>query len=125
MPRELVNSIAIHLETQQSVVGTPWWNLDITERQKPHAGSRAQCALDFNITYIVCLSIMHAFPLILFFLHCFLTFLLPYFSFSLRTDPLHFQATKPGFSFLCCGTFLSTGECIHYIFGTVQYLTAT
>ena len=82
--------------------------------------------------YIYCLLVYNAcFPTYPFFLHCFLTFLLPYFSFSLRTDPLHFQAVchkrqlNLALVFLCCGTFLSTGECINYIFGTVQYLTAT
>jgi len=41
------------------------------------------------------------------FLHFFLTYFLPYLSYALRVDPLHFQAgcrkkvTKPGFSLLC------------------------
>ena len=42
--------------------------------------------------YIVCLFISYASPLILFYLYFFLTYILPYLSFSLRIDPLCFQA---------------------------------
>ena len=62
------------------------------------------------------------FPIYLFFLHCFLTYFLPYLSFPLRVDPLRFQARyrkrrlNLGFSFsvfiLCCSTFLLIGECV-------------
>jgi len=54
--------------------------------------------------HVVGLFISYAFPLTFF-----LAFLLPYLSFPLRIDPLHFQVgcPKPGFSFfvLCCISF--------------------
>ena len=59
--------------------------------------------------HVVGLFISYAFPLTFF-----LTFLLPYLSFPLRIDRLHFQAgcPKPGFSFLRCAAFLLIGECM-------------
>jgi len=54
-----------------------------------------------------------------FFLHFFLTYLLPYLSFTFRIDPLRFQArcrnTRLNLALffmviLCCCTFLSIGE---------------
>ena len=62
--------------------------------------------LDFWFWRYICLFILYASPLIIF-SSLFLTYLLPYLSFPLRIDPLHFQAgchkktTKHGFSFLC------------------------
>ena len=67
--------------------------------------------------YIVCLFISYASQLS-FFLHFFLTYLLPYLSFPLRIDPLHFQAgcrkrrLNLGLVFLCCCSFLVIGECM-------------
>jgi len=44
-----------------------------------------------SVLYIVCLFMSYA-SLLIFFLHFFLTYLLPYLSFSSRIDPLRFQA---------------------------------
>jgi len=76
---------------------------------------------DFSFQrYIVCLFISYTSPLI-FFLHFFLSYLLPYLSFPLKIDPLYFQATcrkrrlNLGLVFvfiLCCSTFLLIGECV-------------
>jgi len=44
-----------------------------------------------SVLYIVCLFMSYA-SLLIFFLHFFLTYLLPYLSFSWRIDPLRFQA---------------------------------
>jgi len=74
------------------------------------AGCGPLCALDsifdFGAIYIFCLFISYAYPLILFF-HFFLTYLLPYLYFPLRTDLLRFQAgcrkrtLNLAFVFLC------------------------
>ena len=53
-------------------------------------------------TYIVCLFILHASSLILFFFTFFLTYLLTYLLFPLRIDPLRFPAVV---YFVCCVSF--------------------
>jgi len=90
----------------------------------PCEGSGAYYAVnlifDFGTIYIVCWFISYASPLILY-LHFFLTYLLPYLSFPVSIDPLHFQAgcrirrlnLALVFVFMLgCSTFLLTGECL-------------
>ena len=64
-------------------------------------------------------------PHLSFFLHIFLTYLLPYLSCRLRIDPLHFQAgcrkrqlnlALVFFVFiLCCSAFVLIGECMLFV----------
>ena len=98
-----------------NLVGGPTATLQATGRNPPLIRY-----LDFWAICIACLFILYASPLILF-LHFSLTYLLPYLSYSLRIDPLLFQAgcrkrrlnLALVFMFvLCCNTFLLIGECM-------------
>jgi len=91
---------------------------------EPCAGSVAYCALDlifdFGSVYIFFACLYFMLPTS-FFLHFFLTYLVPYLSFPLRIDPLRFQAgcrkrqlnlALVFFAFVCCSMFLLIGECL-------------
>jgi len=62
----------------------------------PRAGSGAKCTIDsifdFGTIYYCLLVYIACFPTYPFSLHFYLSYLLPYLSFPLRTDPLRFQA---------------------------------